>query len=159
MNRTLSTQERLEARFAYKVAASLQEAADKAPHDITERLKAARHQALAVRKKPALQTQTAQSVNVSRSGSGATASLGGPFSVDGWGYRLTYILPALALAWGLWTVMQAPQVQAPDAGSAFAEIDAEVLADELPPVAFLESGFTAFAKNEVKVDDNNISVQ
>jgi hypothetical protein len=50
-------------------------------------------------------------------------------------------------------------VQAPDASAAFAEIDAEVLADELPPVAFLESGFSAFAKNEVQVDNNNISVQ
>jgi hypothetical protein len=29
-----------------------------------------------------------------------------------------------------------------------AELDAEVLSDELPPVAFLDSGFTAFVKSE-----------
>lgn len=162
MNRTPSTQERLEARFAYKVAAGLQEAADKTPHDISERLKSARHQALAVRKKPAPQTQAAQSVNVSRSGSNASATLGGgPFSPDGWAYRLSYLLPALALAWGLWTVMQAPRAAAPATQNAeiaaLADIDADVLADELPPVAYLESGFSAFAKNEL--GPNGTSVQ
>lgn len=153
MNRTPSTQERLEARFAYKVASGLQEAADKTPHDISERLKSARHQALALRKKPATSLQAASSVNVSRSGGSASLSLGGPFGIDGWAYRLSYLLPALALAVGIWTVMQAPKATAPQGDVvAFAEIDAEVLADELPPVAYLESGFSAFAKNDQSVE-------
>lgn len=149
MNRTLSTKEGIEARFAYKVAAGLREAADKTPHDISERLKAARFQALAARKQTASAPQAATSVNVSRSGGAASMSLGGPSDSRSWFYRLSYLLPALALAVGVWTVMQSSQVQE---ASAFADIDAEVLADELPPVAFLESGFSAFAKNEVTPD-------
>ncbi len=149
MNRTLASKEGLEARFAFKVAAGLREAADKTPHDINERLKAARFQALAARKQTATAPQTATSVNVSRSGGAATMS-GGPSDSRSWVYRLSYILPALALAVGAWTIMQSPQVQE---ASAFADIDAEVLADELPPVAFLESGFSAFAKNEVAPEE------
>jgi Protein of unknown function (DUF3619) len=153
MNRTLNTQERLEARFALKVAAGLREAAEQTPHDINERLKVARLQALAARKQPELQTQAANSVNVSRSGGAATASMGsgGGTSGNGWASKLVYLLPALALAIGIFAVMNNNTVQQPDF-SALAEIDAEVLADELPPVAFLESGFAAFAKNDIKVD-------
>jgi Protein of unknown function (DUF3619) len=151
MNRTLNTQERLEARFAYKVAAGLQEAAEQTPHDINERLKVARQQALAARKKPALQTQAAQSINVSQSGGAASATLSGGPSSQGWSSRLLYVLPAIAIAIGMWAMMNNSAIQSPDY-AALAEIDAEVLADELPPVAFLESGFSAFAKNDIKVD-------
>jgi Protein of unknown function (DUF3619) len=154
MDRTISTKEQLEARFALKVAAGLREAAEKTPHDINERLKAARFQALAARKQTVSAPQTATSVNVSRSGGAASMSLGGPSGSRSWFYRLSYLLPALALSVGVWTVMQALQV---NEVSAFAEIDAEVLADELPPVAFLESGFSAFAKNEV-TEDGNVTV-
>jgi hypothetical protein len=142
--------ETLEARLGYKMAAHLARSAESLPHDVQERLKAARHQALARRKKaaaPAAAPSAAPAV-VGMSASGA-ATLGSGGDLPGWLQSLLYAVPAVVLVIGFWgvhaTVQERQQAQLI---AQVADIDAEMLADELPPVAYLESGFSTFAKDE-----------
>jgi hypothetical protein len=126
--------EALQDRIGLKVAARLN--AQDLPHDISERLRVARQQALAQRK-PETQLQTA--TNVTMSG-GAAVLGGGPLS---WWGRMGYVLPFLALIAGLVAI----DVSTDDDGAReIAEIDTQLLTDELPPSAHTDAGFAQFLK-------------
>jgi hypothetical protein len=126
--------EALQDRIGLKVAARLN--AQDLPHDISERLRVARQQALAQRK-PETQLQTA--TNVTMSG-GAAVLGGGPLS---WWGRMGYALPFLALIAGLVAI----DVSTDDDGAReIAEIDTQLLTDELPPSAHTDAGFAQFLK-------------
>jgi len=126
--------EALQDRIGLKVAARLNE--PDLPHDISERLRVARQQALAQRK-PETQLQTA--TNVTMSG-GAAVLGGGPLS---WWGRMGYALPFLALIAGLVAI----DVSTDDDGAReIAEIDTQLLTDELPPSAHTDAGFAQFLK-------------
>lgn len=138
-------QEALEARYALRVAARLTERAESVGPDIAERLRVAREQALeraaAARRAVApLATASAGASVVSVSGDGSAALAGGH---PGWWVRLGSIVPLLALVAGLMLIGYLRDARQIDAA---AEIDAALLADDLPPDAYRDAGFVEFLK-------------
>ena len=126
----------LESRIAYRIAARLSQRADALDGDVAERLRFAREQALE-RAKAARAAQSRPVVAVT--GSGA-AVLGG----GGWWLKLGSALPILALAAGLFLIQHLhTQAQI----EAAAQIDVELLADDLPPEAYNDAGFVEVLKN------------
>lgn len=147
----------LQSRFALRVCARLDEASNQLPHDISERLRVAREQAVAVAMAGRLQSlapakaQAAPPAVVWSSGQVALAgaATGGPQhhgrqpreDATGWFWRLASALPVLALLAGLWGIQQwhqREQIQA------VADVDMALLADELPPTAYADPGFEEF---------------
>lgn len=128
----------LQARFALRVAASLSEQADALPHDIGERLRVAREQAVAHARQARL-TQPVAASQVSVQSSGSLAL--GP-SPSLW-HRLASVLPLMMLVLGL-VLIQHLHEQAEI--QAAAEVDAALLADDLPPEAYGDPGFVAYLK-------------
>ena len=125
----------LESRIAYRIAARLSQRADALDGDVAERLRFAREQALE-RAKAARAAQSRPVVAVT--GSGA-AVLGG----GGWWLKLGSALPILALAAGLFLIQHLhTQAQI----EAAAQIDVELLSDDLPPEAYNDAGFVEFLK-------------
>jgi Protein of unknown function (DUF3619) len=133
-NTTSLHQEALLDRFGLKVAARLNE--QPLPHDISERLRVARQSAMAMYKKQSV-LQTASSTSMS----GGAAVLGG----DGltWWNRIASALPLLALAAGLIAVNV---MTSNDRAREVAEVDVQLLTDELPPAAHADAGFTNYLK-------------
>jgi len=129
-------------RFGLRVAARLSDAADNLPYDISERLRAARVQALSKR---IFVAQTASSVALS--GGAATATLGN----DGpsWGDRVAATIPLLILVLGLIAITV---IQNDRRANEIAEIDAALLTDDLPPAAYTDPGFTQFLKSRLSQD-------
>lgn len=105
------------------------------PNDISERLKVARMQALAKRK--VVKLQTATSVNAQ----GGTATLSAGDWDGGIWSRLGAIIPLLALVAGLLTIAV---VQEQQRATEIADVDVELLADDLPPAAYTDPGFVHF---------------
>jgi len=127
----------LQARFALRVASRLSEQSDKLPHDLSERLRVAREQAVArARQLRLAQPATAPAFQVSQ----GSIALGQPTS--GW-LRLASVLPLMLLVLGL-VLIQHLHEQAEI--HAAAEVDAALLADDLPPEAYGDPGFVAFLK-------------
>lgn len=126
--------ERLQERFALRVTALLTEASEDIGHDIAERLRFARRQALA-RRKPTAQTTLVL-------GGAATATLGAD---EGWSWwsRIGAALPLLALVLGLVLINA---VQTERLVQEVASIDAALLTDDLPPAAYADPGFAQFLK-------------
>ena len=131
LNQIASYQDRL----GRNIAARLSDTTQDLPNDISERLKAARMQALA--KRNVVKMQTATSVNVQ--GGTATLNAGG-FDGGLWS-RLGAVIPLLALVAGLLTIAV---VQEQQRTNEIADVDAELLTDELPPAAYTDPGFAHF---------------
>ena len=109
------------------------------PYDISERLRASRMQALARRKKPVAVVHTATSIHMA----GHSAVLGtGPQGM-GWWQSLLSAVPIVALLAGLVVI----QMDLDETGILeVAEVDAALLADDLPPAAYSDPGFVQFLK-------------
>jgi hypothetical protein len=127
----------LEAAFGARVAARLTSGSNALPHDIAERLRAGRVQALSRRK--LAQTRTA-STAIGRDGA---MTLGG-----GWWTRIASALPLIALAAGLITISI---LQDDNRASELAEVDAALLTGDLPPAAYTDPGFAQFLKGDDSV--------
>lgn len=128
----------LQDRFGTRLAARLSGGTDSLPYDVSERLRAARVQALGKRKLSSLQTSPAVV-----SAGGGTAALG--FGDDGWNLwgRLAAALPMVALVVG----MVAIKVVQDDArANELAEVDVALLTDNLPPSAYTDPGFLQFLR-------------
>lgn len=122
--------------FGKRVASALSASSEQASPDISERLRVARRHALEVARVRRLALMPA-TVGAS-AGGGATLAAGG-----GWWGRLGTLLPALALGLGLLGIQlwhQQTLIQAA------AEIDAVLLADDVPPVAYSDPGFIEFLR-------------
>lgn len=133
----------LEARFGLRVAAALHEQTLDQGHDISERLRVAREQALERARATRRVTATHLSASPSVVGVGsAGAALMGESPSDGWG-RLASLLPLLVLVLGLVLI---EQWQDNAEITAAADIDAALLADDLPPDAYSDPGFAEFLK-------------
>ena len=130
-------------RFGLRVAARLSDAADDLPYDISERLRASRMQALSKRKIAAAQLSVHRPVLANNS----TLIFGG----DGpsWWDRLAATIPLLALIFGLITISA---IQDDNLANELAEIDAELLIDDLPPAAYTDPGFAHFLKLKARQD-------
>jgi hypothetical protein len=129
-----------EDRFGRVVAARLSEAATSLPHDISERLRVARLQALA--KRPQVQ---AASDLMSNGGHSATLTIGGGdhhgFGLWRW---IASMLPLLALVAGL---IALNALIGDERARELADIDAALLTDDLPPAAYTDPGFLQFLKS------------
>ncbi len=134
MNNTLRAH-RLADRFGQRIAARLSEGSDSLPHDITERLRVARQQAVASRKVPLAQP-------VFWLAWANAGSLGGEHpGVLG---RLAAALPVILLAVGLVTISV---LQSERRANEIAEVDGALLTDALPPSAYTDSGFLEYLKS------------
>lgn len=134
------TAEQATDRFAQRVAARLSDGASDLPYDISERLRAARMQALARRKKPVAIVRHAPVLVHA----GHSATLGGGNGGMRWWQSLLSAVPIMALLAGLVVV----NLDLDEAGALeVAEVDAALLADDLPPAAYSDPGFVQFLKS------------
>ena len=140
MNTKVSTSSfAVEDQFGQRVAARLSAGSQELPHDIGERLRVARAQAVAARKLPP-QLRTAP-VAVQ---SGHTVTLGGS-----WWTRIGSAVPLIALVAGLITISV---MQDDDRASELAEVDSALLTGDLPPAAYTDPGFAQFLKADSASD-------
>jgi hypothetical protein len=169
---TAAQREALEARFALRLSARLDEGAQSLPHDISERLRIAREQAVrAAREARAAVLVTAPVVTpvltqgtVSLAGAGQGAP---QVSVENWserqharardhgrklddapvswGWRLAAALPVLALVAGLWGIQKYYQHEQVQAAT---DVDMALLTDELPPSAYADPGFEEYLRTD-----------
>ena len=144
MNKPTSTQDldTAMARFGLRVAAGLSEQTQSLPHDVTERLRFAREQALekarAVRK---LETAPAKAAVAM----GSTLALSGFGAGGGRWFKFASVMPVLLLLAGLLLIQHSEwyaQVRAA------AEIDTALLSDKLPPAAYSDPGFSEYLSDE-----------
>lgn len=127
----------LEARFALRLTARLSEGSDALPHDLSERLRVARDQAL--ERARAARRLSAAPAQVVTASSGGTAVLSG--GSPSWWLRFASVLPFVALIGGLLLIQQ---LQVQEEIDTAAEIDADLLSDDLPPDAYSDPGFKEF---------------
>jgi len=121
--------------FGRRIAARLTVANDELPYEVTERLRAARVQALARRKR--VQARPAAAV-LSRGG--GTAALGAGSGLGFWG-RLASMLPIAVLAFGLILIhVEQREMLVQE----IAQIDAALLTDDLPPEAYADPAFVHY---------------
>ncbi len=131
----------LEDQFGRRIAARMSVGSNELPHDISERLRVARTQAVAKRKLVP-EMRTAQTAHVAA----GTATLGG----GGWWWtRLGAALPLVALVGGLIAINV---VQTENRASELADVDSALLTDDLPPAAYTDPGFAQFLKSEAAAD-------
>jgi hypothetical protein len=150
MNHNMSTgatSEQAEARFALRITALLSESAQNLPNDVTERLRIARQNAL--QQAQAARAAAAQPVLAP---SGLTwawnkvfSSAGGSNGSDSpaWWKKLVTVLPLAVLVLGLLVIQD---LHSSRLISTAADIDAALLADDLPPDAYQDPGFLEFLK-------------
>lgn len=134
---SLAMLESMESRFGLRVSARLSAKAEDLGADISERLRFAREKAL-VHARAAHTTAAAPQVGVTRAGA---AILG--WAGTGWWTRVASVLPVFALVGGLVLIQHwhdRTQI------SVAAEVDAALLADDLPPKAYSDVGFVEFLK-------------
>jgi hypothetical protein len=129
----------LQDRYGLKTASYLSAGAADLPYDISERLRAARVQAVSQRK--IAKTATAQ--QVVGNGSNAALTWGSDDEGLSWWSRIGSVLPLIALVVGLLFINS---VQNENRAQEVAEVDAALLTDELPPAAFADPGFVQFLK-------------
>ncbi len=124
-------------KFANKIRQALNEGAQ-VDSRISERLRAAREQALAARR---ISTSTKREPALAWARSTTVGVIGG-FGGFG-GFSLRVVLPTLLLIAGLISIYSWQQEQrAADAE----ELDAQLLTDDLPIDAYLDRGFEAWLK-------------
>jgi len=129
----------IQETFAKAVVARLDEGAASLPHDISERLKVARMQALGKRKFVA-DTAVAQIV----SQQGAQASLQVGSGLRNFWMQLGSWLPLLVLVSGMVVIELA---QDDWTAQEIADVDTELLTDALPPAAYTDPGFAQFLRS------------
>jgi hypothetical protein len=179
---TDAQREALGARFALRLTARLDDAAQGLPHDITERLRVARQQAvdsaragrLSAAVAPSAPGRTGQVVGLQWAG-GHGALVGDASGAwneaeqsrqpshgrrldDGpvaWGWRLASALPVLALLAGFWAINV---YQAEEKVQAAAEIDTALLTDDLPPDAYSDPGFSEFLRGDARTSVRPIDI-
>ena len=126
-------------KLGMRITTLLNESTDHLPHDVSERLRAARVQAVEKHKQVLLQSSK---VLFAHGHSGAlTASQAGGHS--NWWNRLGGAGLLLVLAAGLMVINV---VQDEVGARELADIDAAILTDDLPPAAYVDAGFAQFLK-------------
>jgi hypothetical protein len=135
--------EALQARFALRITGALSELqVGSATPDIDERLRFAREQALS-RAREVRQSQPAAASLVVRGGGAAVLGAPGSADVTPWWLRLSALVPLAVLLAGLVLIdSQYTRAQV----EAAAELDAAILADDLPPEAYRDTGFVEYLK-------------
>lgn len=136
----------IEARLAARLAAGLTEQAQLLPHDIGERLRAAREQSLArasEARRASPQARRAEASGAVAVTAQGTALLGGPGGQTPWWQRAAALLPLAVLVLGLLLIERQGELEQIHAA---AEVDTQLLADDLPPDAYTDPGFGEFLR-------------
>ncbi len=128
----------LQDRFALKATSYLSSGTADLPYEISERLRAARVQAVSKRKIANIQTVS----SVVNNGGSAALTWGTDDGLNWWS-RIGSVLPLVALIVGLLAINS---IQSDNRAQEIAEVDAALLIDELPPAAFADPGFVQFLK-------------
>lgn len=132
----IQTMQTIQNQFGLRIAAHLDAAVADLPHDISERLRAARTRAVAAR---VVSVQTSSQTVVQN---GVAILHGGDEGLNIWN-RIGSLLPLIALVAGLATIKNFVD---DDRANQLAEVDAVILADDLPPSAYADPGFLQFLK-------------
>jgi hypothetical protein len=143
MNNTISRHTdgpALEMRLAARLAGGLTLRAEGLPHDVSERLRFAREQAVA-RARLARQPERVAAGQAVVLGRGGSATLGGFVP---WWQRAVSMLPVMALVLGLVAI---DRLSTREQVLAAADIDAQLLSDQLPPAAYSDPGFAEFLRS------------
>jgi hypothetical protein len=130
----------LENRFGLRVASALTHQGELAGHDISERLRVAREQALErarLSRRVASHAKATSNQVFGVTASGAALLGGSPM----WWTRLASVVPLLTLVLGLVLIDQWHDRAQIDAA---ADVDSALLADDLPPTAYSDPGFVEF---------------
>ena len=134
----------LETRFGLRLAASLTEGNQTLPHDVSERLRFAREQALLkARSLRVAQAAVASSTVLVQSGTTlalGTAGQGDKSRLPRW-LKFASVMPLLVLLLGLLLIQQS---QLHEQILAAADVDTALLSDHLPPAAYGDPGFTEY---------------
>jgi hypothetical protein len=125
--------------FGRRIAVRLSAGAGVLPHDIGERLRAAREQALARRR------ATASKPLRQPAWSGHWGGVGLGQRTLGWWGRVAAGVPIVVLVAGLVAINV---LQSDYQAQQIAEVDAALLTDDLPPDAYTDPGFLAFLRRE-----------
>lgn len=133
--------------YARRITAHLTLGNDDLPYEVTERLRAARMQALGRRKRAVAQfsrplASTHATAAVGGNGH-SSAILGGGGNGAGWWRALISAVPLAALAVGL-VFVHLSQDEA--SAAEIAAVDAALLTDDLPPSAYTDPGFIQYLK-------------
>jgi hypothetical protein len=139
MNQKNRQLELLMDRQGMRLAGQLKAGAAELPHDVTERLRAARERALASRK-----VEVSRPVAVASRGGELSLTWGGEEQM-GWFGRLSSTLALCLLVFGMLDINEA---QSEMRARELAEVDVALLTDELPPAAFADSGFLQFLQSD-----------
>lgn len=124
-------------RMGQSLARMLTQSAPPLSHDITERLRIARQQAMAVRK-------PAPEMSPIPLAQGSSLTLPDPSTQTGGFWRgLASAVPLVALVIGLFAVQW---FDGEKIVSELAEIDTALLVDDLPPAAYSDPGFMQFLR-------------
>jgi hypothetical protein len=127
-------------RLGSRLAARLDKDMPELSYDLTERLRASRMQALAV-KKP--ETVKVLAPEMSLSAGQASLKWGG--EGDNLWSRVASLLPLIALILGLMVIQS---IQSENSALEIAEVDSALLIDDLPPNAYTDPGFLQFLKTQ-----------
>jgi hypothetical protein len=141
-------------QLGLRIAARLSAGTADLPHDVQERLRAAREQALVGRKRPVTATVPQSAGHAAVLGqAGGAAVLGGfgGFSAHhgldnngaGWWSPIVSLVVALALVAGLVAINV---VQDDESATEVGNVDTALLTDDLPPQAYADPGFAQFLK-------------
>ena len=129
----------IEIRLASRLASALTVRTQGLPHDVSERLRFAREQALArAREHQRLAAAPSTVAGVSSQGTGV---LGAPAR---WWQRVASVVPLVVLVVGLLAI---DRWSTREQVLAAAEIDSQLLADTLPPDAYRDPGFAEFLRS------------
>lgn len=128
-------------RQGLRLTSRLNEATVQLPHEITERLRAARERAVASRKVELVRQPFAYA-------STGQLALSGGWGADermSWLGRLSSTLALCLLVFGMLGISEA---QSDLRARELAQVDIALLTDELPPAAFADPGFLQFLQAE-----------
>lgn len=138
----------LQTRFAARLSACLGEQSEQLPHDVSERLRFAREVAL----KHAVASRRRQAhpvlgVSTGWVDMGRSAALSGGSEQSPWWLKFASFVPLLGLVLGLVLIQQG---QLHEQILAAADVDTALLADNLPPTAYSDPGFSEYLSSENK---------
>nr|WP_316639803.1 DUF3619 family protein [uncultured Roseateles sp.] len=135
-----------EARLGARLSARLSERSEQLPHDISERLRFARESALnRAREVRSAQTRPIRELSLGLVGMGRSAALSGGPERSPWWLKFASVLPLLALVVGLVLINEG---QLYEQILAAADVDTALLADNLPPTAYSDPGFSEYLAGE-----------
>ncbi len=130
----------LEIRLASRVRQALTESSATLPHHLTERLRVSREQAL-LRARAARKVQTATVISATSRGDAVVH--GAPGGWSGLPQWLSAVMPLVLLLVGLLLISQ---FNVREQIHVAADIDTQLLADDLPPAAYADPGFVQYLR-------------